>query len=70
MTDKKVKGRAPHGSECHSAKLSDNLVREIRRLHAAGIITNQKVAADHYGVSTTTISKVIRGKIWTHVSMG
>ena len=53
------------GREVPSAKLNDEAVRQIRSLVSEGM--SQRVVGASYGVSQSTVSMVIRGKIWRHV---
>ena len=66
------KGRArhftgrPQGGELNYAhKLTDQGVREIRRLRAEGLL-HREIAA-RLGVHQATVSCVLRGLTWTHV---
>jgi DNA invertase Pin-like site-specific DNA recombinase len=56
----------PRGSAHGRAKLSEDIVREIRRLYATGEFTQQELAL-RFGVSKHTISLIVRRKIWKHV---
>jgi hypothetical protein len=49
-----------------SAKLTEDQVREIRRLYATGVFTQQELAL-RFGVDQRTVSEIIRRKIWKHV---
>lgn len=52
--------------ENHSqARLTDDDVREIRRLHTTGM--TQTAIADRFGVSRPTITYTVLRKTWTHV---
>ena len=46
--------------------LTDKRVIEIRRLHAKGNYTYMKLA-EMFKVSATTVSYIVRRKIWTHI---
>jgi len=52
------------GEGCRTSKLTEDDVREIRRL--AGIVTREDLAR-RYGVSVSTIYSVTSGKHWSHV---
>lgn len=67
MRDKEQKGRANHShSEARpSAKLTNDDVREIRRLLATGLM--QREVADCYGVHDSQISRINSGHLWRHV---
>jgi hypothetical protein len=54
------------GTQQNQAKLTDEKVREIRRLVARGVLTKKDIAA-MYGVSDSLISCVTNGRNWTHV---
>jgi hypothetical protein len=69
MADAAPKGRARNGTLPgqlnHQAKLTDELVREARRLNAAGVSLHQ--LARRYAVDRKTITQAIRGGSWSHV---
>ena len=66
MRDAMVKGRTARGRGLPNTKLSEAIVREIRRAAAAGI--QGKILASQYGVSPMTVSDILRGKTWRHVT--
>ena len=70
MADRSRKGRSSGGrmvgTEHPNAKLTDDMVREIRHLYASGEYM-QKDLARMYGVSDMVISLLVRGKTWKHV---
>lgn len=71
VDDKMAKGRfvpfpIMRGEASPLAKLTDDGVREIRSIYAAGGVTIYDLAKD-FGVAFQTISKVIRRKTWKHV---
>lgn len=49
-----------------NAKLTDNDVREIRRLRADGVMSNAAIGRQ-FGVSAVLIGLIVRGKAWKHV---
>jgi len=53
------------GEAHQNHKLTDDLVREIRRRAAAGEV--QRRIAESMGVPYKRVSKVVRGDIWTHI---
>lgn len=55
----------PRGVEHKNAKLDDDAVREIRRLHEAGY-GYHRIAA-HFGVSPSCIERVVKRQTWAHV---
>lgn len=55
------------GEDCPTSKLTEESVREIRRLHKAGH-HYQRDLARMFGVSRRAIGKIVNGKTWTHVS--
>lgn len=55
----------PRGEEVRSSKLTEEKVREIRRLYAQGKPTNE--LAPMYGVDISNIRLIVRRKAWTHV---
>ncbi len=66
VSDMMSKGRHAYGERNAQSKLTEEQVREIRDLHAAGGITHDRLAA-RYGVARSRISCVIRGESWAHV---
>jgi hypothetical protein len=53
------------GENNRLAKLTDDIVREARRLRASGM--KVKAIAEMFGVGGTTLSNAINGKTWRHV---
>lgn len=53
------------GSKSHRAKLNEQQVAEIKQLRSAGV--SQYAVAAQFGVSREMISRIDRGKAWTHV---
>ena len=53
------------GQDHHLAKLTDDYVREARKLLAAG--ESQTTIGRILGVHRTVISKIHLGKAWSHV---
>lgn len=62
----KMGTRRPRGSEVNTAKLTEETVIAIREKYAAGGVTKQRLA-ELYGMCPTTISKIVRKKIWRHI---
>jgi hypothetical protein len=67
MRDMTNKGRAvgPKGEQCHLARMTEEQVREIRRLKEAGYTA--WALAGIFGVDRTQIWKIVRRKTWKHV---
>jgi hypothetical protein len=65
MNDAKEKERLPQGMERSNSKLTDNRVREIRRLYAGG--ARLEDLASRYGVGRLTVYKAAVGETWKHV---
>lgn len=63
--DQKGRHRSALGSAHGHAKLDESSVVAILRLHAKGI--SQRTLAFRYGVSTSIISEIVNGILWTHV---
>lgn len=66
MRDKKERGRAARGERSHAAKVTEQIVADIRRRRAAGEPRLQ-VAAE-YGISYTAVFSIERGRSWGHVA--
>lgn len=80
IADKVTKGRSPtgdqngsrlypdrlhRGEQVHTARLTSDDVREIRRALTEGV--GQPILAERYGVKQPTISDIKVGKTWKHV---
>ena len=65
--DKQAKGRYPKGSEIHTSRLDVEKVREIRRLHAEEGVA-QKDLAGWFGVSQSSINRVVLRRSWKRVA--
>lgn len=59
-------GQYSHGERHRLARLNDEKVREIRRRAARG--EKAKVMAPDFGVSPATVTQVINGITWRHVT--
>jgi hypothetical protein len=58
--------RMPRGERHGHARLTEDDVREIRRLYAAGSARQVDIAAQ-FGVPQTNVSSIVRRKAWAHV---
>lgn len=56
----------PRGETHSRAVLTEEIVREMRRLHRGG--TPQVRLVERYGVNKSVVSKVVRRRTWAHVS--
>lgn len=56
--------KRPYGSRCGRAKLTEDIVREVRKRAAN---ESGKSIAQSLGVWQSTISKILTGKTWKHV---
>lgn len=71
LADCRAKGRARGQYEAgtahprHTAKLTDDMVREARALYAAGV--RQTEIGRRFGIHSSVISRAIRGQCWGHV---
>jgi len=63
--DMNIHGTRRRGSAAPGAKLTEESVREIRKLASTGV--SQHSLAACYGVSQGVVWKVIHGVTWTHV---
>lgn len=81
MADMRIKGRSAKGqkhwtaknpgaitkgSSIGTSKLTDEKVKEIRRIYETGSYSLSQVAKE-YGVAFQTVSKIINRKSWRHV---
>lgn len=71
MEDMKHKGRARnsgmHGESHGSAKLTNDNVREIRRLLQEGQLFQREIA-EQFGVARSLISLIKTGRAWKHLN--
>jgi hypothetical protein len=63
--DKHRDGTYLCGERCHSSKLTESQVQEIRRQSAAGAL--QQSLAETFGIGQTAISAIIRRQTWAHL---
>lgn len=66
MADKAKKGRSPHGEQHSGARLTESDIRAIRAAWAEGGMS-QSAIARRFSTSQTTVSLVVRGRLWAHV---
>lgn len=66
MRDKVSKGRQARGETAALAKLTDNMVREIRKSYIPKVVT-QRFLAKKYGVRQSKIWDVLNFRTWKHV---
>lgn len=67
--DKAIHGTAyrPIGALHHGAKLSEDQVRQIKRLYASGVL--QSHIALMTGVQRKTVNSIVRGRSWAHIEV-
>jgi hypothetical protein len=65
VRDRVERERSARGARQHLAKLTDDSVREIRRLAEQGV--RQVDLARLFGVGQSSISAVVRGETWSHI---
>ena len=58
---------APRGERVVTSKLTNDKVREIRRLYAAGNVSQYSLA-QRFGVTSPAINCVVLRKTWQHVA--
>jgi len=56
----------PCGAQRADSKLTEDDVREIRKLHAAGVHLSRRLAS-HFGVDRTLLWRIAKRKTWRHV---
>lgn len=62
---KKNRGNPPIGKRCHTAKLDDEKIKEMKDLRKKGMF--YKDIANIYGISSNTALYAIKGETWKHV---
>ena len=66
MADAIRNDRYRNGAAHYLSKLTEDNIREIRRLYATRDFTQQELAL-RFGVRNQTISRIVRREIWKHV---
>lgn len=66
MTDMKDKGRGTNGEKQPNSKLNEKQVLEIREKYTEGNTSYAKLG-EEYGVSHSTIRRIITRKTWSHL---
>lgn len=59
------RSRQALGIDHVNSKLNNDLVRDMRRMHAGG--ATQTVIAKHFGVRQSTVWSIVNGRTWKHV---
>ncbi len=54
------------GMDCKTSKLTDNEVREIRRIYSIGELSQSEIGR-MFNVTQTTIGSIVRRDRWTHI---
>lgn len=66
MADRDERGRNAHGERQHLARLTADLVRQMRAVHATGVGTPE--LGRRFGVHTSTAHAAVTRKTWRHVA--
>lgn len=66
MADRVVRTRQPRGETHYATRLTDDDVREIRRLYALGEWTHSALG-DRYGVHRRTVGCIVQHQRWKHI---
>jgi predicted XRE-type DNA-binding protein len=66
IRDASAKGLLTHGTKHHKAKLTEADIQNIRTEYAKGDIS-QAALAKFFAVDQTTVSDIVKHKIWCHV---
>ena len=66
LQDMTQKGRRTCGEDSHYAKLTENDVRQIRKLYATGKYTREQLSI-MYDVSKGQIRRIVLYKLWKHI---
>jgi hypothetical protein len=56
---------SPKGEQTGKAKITEEIVREIRKLRRMGHLLRE--LGDYYGISRTMVGDIVRYKNWNHV---
>lgn len=63
---RKYPERVPRGSKCSWAKVTEEDVREMRRLYADGGWTYKQLG-ERYGLNTTSVCSIVLRQNWAHI---
>lgn len=55
----------PIGNDCPAAKLTENLVLELRSMRDAGATYKQLM--EHFGIAKSTVADIVKRKNWRHI---
>lgn len=66
IADAIERDRLARGEKNAASKLSEGEVAEMRRRYSDESVSQTELG-DEYGVSQTTVSKIVRGETWSHV---
>ena len=55
------------GTDNPKAKIGESEVRKIRRLYDSGELSQQAIA-DQFGLTQTTVSRIVLRQLWAHIS--
>lgn len=66
IKDSRTKSGYSTGERHHQAKLTDQLVRDIRAMHLP-YIRGYGLIGKHFGVPTSTVKDVCTYRTWKHV---
>jgi hypothetical protein len=67
MQDKLSKGRQAKGESSPFSRLTEDVVRDIRRSYVPGRVT-MKQLADQFGISLANVSHIIHRRTWNHLA--
>jgi len=65
--DMRAHGTMQDGEKSITAKLTEEIVAEIRRLVATGPRGTQRRLSERYGISHAQMSRIVSGKRWRHL---
>lgn len=66
MNDMVTRGRQAKGARAGSSKLSEEVVREIRKMYSEGAL--QREIGAKFGVTQGTVSVLVNQKSWSHLN--
>lgn len=66
MKDAANKKRIKHGENHHSASLTEDDIRQIRKFGEGSDLTRQQIAS-RFGIVRTTVNDILTGRTWQHV---
>jgi hypothetical protein len=67
IKDREIHGTTAKGERHGKARLTEDAVREIRRLWLSGKMLQRQIA-NQFGIAEVTVSSIVTGRKWKHIT--